>query len=77
MEEVNTPQKVFDNNYITSSEICEELKVSRTSIANARKTGTLPNSIAVNGLHIFIWERAQVRPFIDAWKEQLHRHGVS
>lgn len=75
MEDIGNPQKAFDAQYITSSEICEELKVSRTSIANARKTGTLPNPIAVNGLHIFIWERARVRPFIDAWKEQLHRHG--
>lgn len=77
MEEITTPQKTFDDNYITSSEICEELRLSRTSIANARKTGTLPNPIAVNGLHIFIWERKQVRPFINAWKEQLHRHGES
>lgn len=69
MTEVNqTAQQRFDANYITSTEIAGELQVSRTALVNARNRGLLPAPIAVNGTNIYIWERNEVRPFVDAWK---------
>lgn len=67
-EVTQTAQERFDKNYITSTEIAGELQVSRTTLVNARNRGLLPSPIAVNGANIFIWERTEVRPFVDAWK---------
>jgi len=67
-EVTQTAQQRFDTNYITSTEIAGELQVSRTALVNARHRGLLPAPIAVNGTNIYIWERKEVRPFVDAWK---------
>lgn len=67
-EVTQTAQQRFDIKYITSTEIASELQVSRTALVNARHRGLLPAPIAVNGTNIYIWERSEVRPFVDAWK---------
>lgn len=61
-------QQRFDRLYITSSEICRELGVTRTTVLAARRRKLLPEPIAVNGCTLYIWERATARPFIDAWR---------
>lgn len=69
MSEQNlTPQQEFDDTYITSSEICQELEIDRASLVHARKRGLLPNEISVHNGQIFIWKRAEIRPFLDNWK---------
>lgn len=67
-EVIQTAQERFDTKYITSTEIASELQVSRTALVNARHRGLLPAPIAVNGSNIYIWEREEVRPYVDAWK---------
>lgn len=64
---VNDAQREFDEKYITSSEIMDQLGVTRTAIFNARQTGKLPDPIDVQG-QIFIWERDKVQPYLNAWK---------
>jgi predicted DNA-binding transcriptional regulator AlpA len=66
----NIAQKTFEECYITSTEIAEEVGVSRPSVLNARRRGTLPNAISVGDDRIYIWDRQQVRPYIDNWKAQ-------
>lgn len=66
-----TAQQEFDETYITSSEIGQELGVCRATLVNARRRGLLPDPIVVNGAQIFIWKRDVVRPYIDAWKLML------
>ena len=66
-----TAQQEFDEIYITSSEIGQELGVCRATLVNARRRGLLPDPIVVNGAQIFIWKRDVVRPYLDAWKLML------
>lgn len=66
-----TAQQEFDEIYITSSEIGQELGVCRATLVNARRRGLLPDPIIVNGAQIFIWKRHHVRPYIDAWRLML------
>lgn len=74
---LNDAQKEFDEKYITSSEIMKDLNVTRTTILLARRTKRLPNPIDIQG-KIFIWERATVKPYLDAWKTLLEvRRGTS
>jgi predicted site-specific integrase-resolvase len=64
-------QHEFDTTYVTSSEICKELGVSRATLVHARRRGLLPDPVVVNGAQIYIWKRDIVRPFMDAWKIML------
>lgn len=66
-----TAQQEFDETYITSSEIGQELGVCRATLVHARRRGLLPDPIVVNGAQIFIWKRDVVRPYIDAWRLML------
>jgi predicted DNA-binding transcriptional regulator AlpA len=65
-----TAQERFDERYITSAEICRELGVNRTTVLAAKKKGLLPDAVMVGDV-LCIWERAAVRPNIDAWKRML------
>ena len=66
-----TAQQEFDEVYITSSEIVQELGVCRATLVNARRRGLLPDPIVVNGAQIFVWKRDVVRPYLDAWRLML------
>ena len=70
-QDPTTAQQRFDEQYISSSEIGEELQVTRSTIMAARKRRMLPDPVVVNGMHIYLWERTTVRPYIDAWKMVL------
>lgn len=73
-----TAQQRFDRFYITSAEIGKELGVNRTTVLAAKKSGLLPDPVLVNDKLVCLWERAHVRPYIDAWKVVLHaRRGVT
>lgn len=69
-----TPQQRFDRLYVTSSELCRDLGVTRPAILQARRRGLLPEPIAVNpqatasSAGLYIWERAIVQPYVDAWR---------
>lgn len=65
-------QDTFNKTYITSSEICQRLNVTRPAIHFRRKAGKLPNSISVYGQQLLIWERAQIEPHLLEWQEQIN-----
>lgn len=70
-----TAQEEFDAKYISSTEICRDLGVTRASVVNARNRGVLPEPVHVrraNGdPHIMLWDRKVATPYILAWKELL------
>lgn len=66
-----TPQQAFDDAYITSTEICEILEVSRVAIHYRRKTGKLPDSIKVHGQQLLVWERDKITPHLKEWQSTL------
>jgi len=60
-------QEEFDKIYITSSEICHTLGISRTTVVHGRRRGMLPDPIQVNGTGLLIWKRDTIKPYLDAW----------
>lgn len=66
-------QKRFDETYITSSEICERLGVTRVALHVRKKGGHLPGGIMVNNSHLLIWERSAIEPHIVRWEEHLNK----
>lgn len=68
-------QSGFDEQYITSSEICRRLQITRVSIMNARKTGFLPDPIEVEGAKVAVWIRSEIEPILTKWTERLNRRG--
>lgn len=71
MTAVLTAQEEFDQIWITSSEICRELGIDRSTIVQGRKRGLLPDPVKVNGDQILLWKREDVRQNLDAWKLML------
>ena len=73
-----TPQEKFDEMYITATEICREMGVSRAGILYARKKGYLPQPISINNDQIYIWERAPLQEYLNAWRIILNtKRGVA
>lgn len=70
-EKQNAAQKRFDELYITSSEIQKTLNVARSQILHARTRGLLPEPVVVQGARAFIWERANIQKYLDAWQITL------
>ncbi len=66
-------QKRFDETYITSTEICERMKVSRPAVHFRRKNGHLPNAIRVYGQSLFVWDRQQIEPKLVEWENQINK----
>jgi predicted DNA-binding transcriptional regulator AlpA len=61
-------QEEFDRVYITSSEICKMLRISRASLVLARRRGSVPEPILVNSAQIHIWRRSDIQETINSWK---------
>ena len=64
-------QERFDKTYITSSEICQRLDVTRPVIHYRRKNGHLPNGIQLFGQQLIIWEREFIEPYLQKWQSSL------
>lgn len=66
-------QEEFDNKYISSTEVCQQLGVHRTTVLLALRTGRLPAAIVLkrpNGQpQILLWERASMLPVMEQWAE--------
>lgn len=62
-----TPQQRFDRLYITSTEICRKLGVSRATVLQARRRGLLPGAVCVKEGAIYVWERDSVNKNLQAW----------
>jgi hypothetical protein len=65
-----TPQKRFDDQYISGSEIRKRLKVAACTLTLAHQRGLLPEPIKV-GDAMHVWERTAVEPMLAAWEISL------
>lgn len=65
---MNETERRFNKKYITSSEICRTLNVSRSMLTYAKKRGFLPGAIKAEGSRVFIWERDKIEMYLEAWK---------
>lgn len=63
----SSAQAQFDQRYISSNEIQRTLRISASAIVQARKRGLLPAPIVIGVRALYLWEREQVVPFLDAW----------
>lgn len=68
---MQTAQREFDATYISVSEICDRLKINRSSVMHAKKKGCLPNAVDVCHGTITLWRRAEVAEYLDAWERVL------
>lgn len=64
-------QEEFDAIYITSSEICKRLRITRATIVQGRRRGLLPDPIVVNDGQLLVWKRAEIMLYLDAWNINL------
>ncbi len=67
-----TPQELFEQRYITSSEICERLRVNRTQLFHRRQRKQLPGEITIKNQNIMLWERDFIEPFLTEWEVSLN-----
>lgn len=76
-------QERFDELYISSSEICQRLDVTRTTVFNGIRAGKLPSDcIAIKrpdgGALVFLWLRSEAEPMMHEWSKAIaSRKGVS
>lgn len=68
-EQNSAEQIAFDAQFITAPEIGEYVGVTKVAIYYARQSGQLPGAIEVN--RSFIWNRKEIQPYIDAWKDRV------
>ena len=65
-------QLEFDNKYISSTEICQQLGIHRTTVLLGIRTGKLPTPITINRPNgdplILLWERAIAAPILADWQ---------
>lgn len=64
-------QEQFDAQYIAAPEIMKSLGVTRGALLYARRVGKLPEPIVVGNGILFIWDRMEVQPILEAWKAEL------
>lgn len=70
-------QQRFNENYITSIEICKRLGISRVALGQALRRGTLPKPIGIDGLRIHLWQRQEVEGALQQWEADIrNRRGV-
>ncbi len=64
-------QKEFDEKYISSTVVCQQLGIHRTTVLLALKTGRLPDPVVLrrpNGQpQILLWERGPMVPILAEW----------
>lgn len=70
-----TAQEEFDAKYVSSTELCRDLGVSRMAVMKARSRGALPEPVRVNrpngDPHIMLWDREELAPYLDRWRAEL------
>lgn len=72
-----TAQDEFDSKYITSTEICAQLSIERSTLLNAIKKGRFPEGILITqpngGTLVRLWDRNLVATTIADWADTLAR----
>ena len=68
-------QDYFDATYISSTEICQQLGVTRSTVSNGVKARKLPDPIIIrrsNGEpHILLWLREEAEPMMQEWAKAI------
>lgn len=68
-------QEQFDDQYISSTEICQTLGVNRSTVFNGARAGKLPEAVVIkraNGdAHILLWPRALAVPMMTEWAKAI------
>lgn len=68
-------QKQFDNKYISSTELCAAMEVTRATLVNAYRRGQIPQPIRLispkGGTQLMLWERDAIEPYMAAWRPQV------
>lgn len=62
-----TPAQKFKALYMTASEVCDDVGVTRAALTKAILRGDLPDPIYVSSTFV-VWEREIAAPFISIWK---------
>lgn len=65
---IDNPQQQFDEKYISASEICAVVGVSRTALAWAVQRKALPLPVTVPYARLQLWDRPTVAPVLAAWR---------
>lgn len=70
-----TAQAEFDQKYVSSTELCQQLGVTRATLVNGRRRGALPEPVRINrpngDAHVMLWLREEVAPYVERWKVDL------
>jgi hypothetical protein len=68
-------QLEFDTKYVSSTELCRDLGVTRASIVNRRRVGGLPDPVVINrpdgSPHVVLWVRSAIAPHLERWRAEL------
>lgn len=68
-------QTYFDQTFISSTEICQRLGVSRSTVYNGSRANKLPEPIVIRradgGAHIMLWLREQAEPMLSEWAKAI------
>lgn len=71
-----TAQERFDEQYVTSTEICARLKINRATLLFARRRKKVPEGIST-GLHnVMVWERSVIEPYLEKWQHRLENNKI-
>lgn len=65
-------QEEFDAQFITVKEISSIVGNTTAAVWYAKKRGMLPNALEVKGSKLCVWNRAEVMPIIQSWKDVRH-----
>lgn len=71
MSNQQSQQSEFDAKYITGTEICAQLGLSRGALFTAKKRGILPQPVVVLGSKTHLWIRDEVKDNLDKWEFSL------
>jgi hypothetical protein len=67
-----TAQAEFDQKYVSSTELCRTLGVTRATLMNGRQRGALPEPVRIprpdGRAHVMLWLRDEVGPYIARWQ---------
>ena len=64
-------QADFDQKYVSSTELCQVLGVTREGLRTGRRRRGLPDPIKLErpdgGVLVMLWEREVIQPHVDRW----------
>lgn len=70
-------QQEFDEKYITSSEVCKLLDMSRPVLLHHRKKGKLPNEILLQNGQLVLWERKFIAPYLETLSQARNARRIT